>query len=74
MELMLDAVETPGLSINFVRFEVFTGVTVKAAATCSCWFLACGFLYPEDGGDTFLQNVGLHNIYTAQHPRRQHSP
>jgi hypothetical protein len=24
--------------------------------------------YPEDGGDTFLRNVGLHNIYTAPHP------
>jgi hypothetical protein len=29
--------------------------------------------YPEDGGDTFLQNVGSHKIYTASHPRRQHS-
>jgi hypothetical protein len=24
------------------------------AATCSRWFLAHGFFYPEDGGDTFL--------------------
>jgi hypothetical protein len=23
------------------------------------------FLYPEDGGDMFLRNVDLHNIYTA---------
>jgi hypothetical protein len=29
-----------------------------AAATCSRWFLARGFFYPEDGGDTFLRNVG----------------
>jgi hypothetical protein len=29
--------------------------------------------YPEDGADTFLRNVGLHNIYTAPHPRRRHS-
>jgi hypothetical protein len=28
---------------------------------------------PENGGDTFLRNVSLHNIYTAQYPRRQHS-
>jgi hypothetical protein len=48
-----------------VRFEVFTAVTVKnavfwdvAAVTCSRWFLARGFFYPEDGGDTFLRNVG----------------
>jgi hypothetical protein len=28
---------------------------------------------PEDGGDIFLRNVGLHKIYTAPHPRRRHS-
>jgi hypothetical protein len=28
---------------------------------------------PEDGGDTFLRNVGSHKIYTAPHPRRRHS-
>jgi hypothetical protein len=44
-----------------------------AVATCSRWFLACGFFCPEDGGDTFLRNVGSHKIYTAPHPRRQHS-
>jgi hypothetical protein len=44
-----------------------------AAATCSSWFLASGFFYPEDGGDTFLRNVGSHKIYTAPHPRRRHS-
>jgi hypothetical protein len=44
-----------------------------AAATCSRWFLARGFFYPEDGGDTFLRNVGSHKIYTTPHPRRRHS-
>jgi hypothetical protein len=34
----------------------------QSAATCSRWFLASGFFYPEDGGDTFLQNVGSHEI------------
>jgi hypothetical protein len=29
--------------------------------------------YPEDGGDTFLRNVGSRKIYTAPHSRRQHS-
>jgi hypothetical protein len=36
------------------------------AATYSRWFLARGFLYPEDGGDMFLRNVGLHNIYPGR--------
>jgi hypothetical protein len=84
----------------YVKFEVFTAVTMKnavfwdvalcrsclnrrfggtyrlqpqSAATCSRWLLARGFFYPEDGGDTFLQNVGSHKIYTAPHPRRRHS-
>jgi hypothetical protein len=35
--------------------------------------LADFFFYSEDGGDVFLQNVGLHNIYTASHCRRWHS-
>jgi hypothetical protein len=45
----------------------------QVAATCSRWFLARGFFYHENGGDTFLRNVGLHKIYTAPHPRRRHS-
>jgi hypothetical protein len=28
------------------------------------------FPYPEDGGDTFLRNVGFNQLYTAQDPRR----
>jgi hypothetical protein len=32
------------------------------------------FLYPEDGGDKFIRNVGLYNIYTAPHPKKRHSP
>jgi hypothetical protein len=39
-----------------------------AAATCSLWLLAHEFFYPEDGGDKFLRNVGLHKIYTASIP------
>jgi hypothetical protein len=31
------------------------------------------FFYPEDGGDTFLRNVGLYYIYTTSHPRGLHS-
>jgi hypothetical protein len=36
-------------------------------------FLEADFFIPEDGGDTFLQNVGSHKMYTAPHPRRRHS-
>jgi hypothetical protein len=54
---------------------VWTDVSeeLQYTATCSCWFLAFGFFYPEDGGDTFLWNVGSHQIYTTPHPRRWHS-
>jgi hypothetical protein len=43
------------------------------AITCSRWFLASGFFYPEDGGDTFLRNVSSYKIYTAPHLRRRNS-
>jgi hypothetical protein len=36
-----------------------------AAAHNSRWVLPRGFIYSEDGGDTFLRNVGSHKIYTA---------
>jgi hypothetical protein len=45
----------------------------QPAATCSHWFLARAFFYPEDVADNFLRNVGSRKIYTASHPRRQHS-
>jgi hypothetical protein len=32
-----------------------------------------GFFCPEDEGDTLLRNIGPHKIYTAPHPRRQHT-
>jgi hypothetical protein len=38
---------------------------ISSSVTCSWWFLACRFLYPEDGGSTFLWNVGSHKIYSA---------
>jgi hypothetical protein len=46
----------------------------SSAATCSRWFFARGFFYPEDVDDTILRNVGsIDHIYTAPHPRRRHS-
>jgi hypothetical protein len=54
-------------------FTVSTCVELQSAATCSRWFLARGFFYPEDGGDTFLRNIGSHKNYTVPHPRKRHS-
>jgi hypothetical protein len=33
-------------------------LVAQSAATCSRWFTGRGFFYSEDGGDTFLRNVG----------------
>jgi hypothetical protein len=38
----------------------------RLLATCSRWFLVRGYFYPENGGDTFLRNVGSHKI-TRRH-------
>jgi hypothetical protein len=54
------------------RVDLVWTVASSLLAT-SRWFLARGFFYPQDGGDTFLRNVGSHNIYTVPHPRRRHS-
>jgi hypothetical protein len=48
-------------------------LVAQSAATCSCWFLVPRFFYLEDGGDTFLRNVGSHKNYTLPHPRKRHS-
>jgi hypothetical protein len=47
--------------------DLYFRLVAQSAATCSRWFLAHGFFYPEDEGDMFLRNVGLHKIYTAPH-------
>jgi hypothetical protein len=39
-------------------------------ATCSCWFLAWLIFNPEDGGDTFLWNIGSYIVYTVLYPGR----
>jgi hypothetical protein len=46
--------------------------TVVAASTCSRWFLALRFVYPEDEGDTILRNVGSHKNYIVPHPKKRH--
>jgi hypothetical protein len=35
----------------------------QSAATCSRWLIGEVFFYPEYGGDTFLRNVSLQNLY-----------
>jgi hypothetical protein len=52
---------------------VWSDISEERITTCSRWFLFHGFFYPEDGGDTFLRNVGSYKIYTAPHPRGLHS-
>jgi hypothetical protein len=44
----------------------------KSASEEPEWAGGCS-LQPEDGGDTFLCNVGSHMIYMTPHPRRRHS-
>jgi hypothetical protein len=44
--------------------------TCVCLTTCSRWFLARLIFDPEDGGDTFLRNVGSYTDYTALCPRR----
>jgi hypothetical protein len=63
----------PSLPPFLSLYSWLFSVVAQSAATCSRWFLARGFLYPEDGGDTFLRNLGLHKNYTASHPRIRHS-
>jgi hypothetical protein len=60
---------------NFGSLPGFGNVMTFAAllpsvATCSRWFLARRFFYPEDGGDTFLRNVSSYKNYRAPHYRK----
>jgi hypothetical protein len=47
-----------------VRFEVFTAMTMQETVF---WDSPA----PDNGGDTFLRNVGSNQKYTAQDPRRR---
>jgi hypothetical protein len=65
--------------LSLVGFEVFTAVVLKIIffwdmTPCSARCFAELFYHPEDGGDTFLRNVGYHSThYTASYPRRRYS-
>jgi hypothetical protein len=57
------------------RRNVFTSIfTVKnqprKGKSCSSWFIALLIVNHEDGGNTFLRNVGSHTDYTALYLRR----
>jgi hypothetical protein len=61
---------------TLVGFEVFTEVVMKSiifwdmTQMLTRWFAEL-FFDPEDGGDTFLRNVGCNSTdYTASYPRR----
>jgi hypothetical protein len=54
---------------------VWTDVSEELIAVCRhllTLVLVRGFSYPEDGGDTFLRNVGSHDLQTP-HPRIRNS-
>jgi hypothetical protein len=61
--------------VDLVRTDILEELiaSIFRAPTCSHWFLVHGFLYPEDGSDIFLQNIGSHKIYVVPHPRRWYS-
>jgi hypothetical protein len=56
------------ISIAIILYSWVFLTAGSVSATCSRWFLARRFFYPEDGGNTFLQNVVSHKIYMVQHP------
>jgi hypothetical protein len=56
-----------------VSKEHISSIFSRLLTTCSLRFLARRFFYAEDGGNTFLRNVGSHKFYTAPQPRRRHS-
>jgi hypothetical protein len=50
------------------------GKGCKEMKMLTCWFLLNYFFDPEDGGDTFLRNVGCNSTdYTASYARRRYS-
>jgi hypothetical protein len=79
IEELLEAVFSVGFAPRLYSQDPRPAERVKlrdirqTATTCSRWFLAREFFYPEDGGDTFLLNVSSHKNYTAPHPRKRYS-
>jgi hypothetical protein len=42
-------------------------LVTQSAATCSRWFFARGFFYPEDGDNTFSSEMSVHPRSTQRH-------
>jgi hypothetical protein len=54
-------------TVSTVGFEFFTAVVLKSIIF---WDMT-PFFDPEDGDDTFLQNIGYNSTdFTASYPRR----
>jgi hypothetical protein len=58
---------------SYSLFPIYTGLATGEHSACHLlarWFAEL-FFDPEDGGDTFLRNVGCNSTdYTASYPRR----
>jgi hypothetical protein len=53
-----------------VRFQVLTVASMTFRVVF--WdILPCKMIVPDDGGSTYLGNVGRQSFYTAVYPRRQ---
>jgi hypothetical protein len=53
-------------NFSFVKFEDFAAINMKIAVF---WDVTLIFFYPDNGGDTFLRNVGSYKIHTTSHSR-----
>jgi hypothetical protein len=53
---------------HFLRY-----LTIKVVYMNNVQKNAVDFCHPDDGGVTFLRNVGSYNNHTGSHPRRRHS-
>jgi hypothetical protein len=69
----LNELHGEGLHDLYPSSDVGVSKSVRNRNGYSRWFFARKFVYPEDGGDMFLRNVGSHKIYTVPHLRRRHS-
>jgi hypothetical protein len=61
----------------YVVFDVLPAEVMKntvfSLLPASAGFLHSLVIYPEDGNDLFLRNIGLSRIYMMLQPRKRHS-
>jgi hypothetical protein len=59
VDLVLTDVSEERIASIFTSYIAgYFRLVTQSAATWPHWFFAREFFYPEDGGDTFLRNVG----------------